>query len=54
MSVVHWLIIGLTLSVYMGAFGAVSIRTHRRRRPPLHRYCCGCGAELLPGHSCNE
>ena len=40
--------------VYTGAFAAVSIRVHRRRRPPRHRYCCGCGGELTPGHVCDE
>jgi hypothetical protein len=53
-SVVHWLIIGVTLSVYTGAFTAFSIRARRRRRPPLHRYCCGCGLELGSGHVCQE
>ena len=54
MSLVHWLIIGVTLSLYTGAFTAFSIRVRKRRRPPLHRYCCGCGAALAPGHVCDE
>jgi hypothetical protein len=54
MSVVHWLIIGVTLSLYTAAFTTFTIWTHRRRRPPLRRYCCGCGMLLLPGHVCVE
>jgi hypothetical protein len=54
MSVVHWLIIGVTLSLYTGAFTAFSIRARKRRRPPLRLYCCGCGMELVAGHVCDE
>lgn len=54
MSFGHWLLISSLAVVYAGIFTAFSVHARRLRRPPLRRYCCGCGMELAPGHVCTE